>query len=88
MKSSYKSTTVLTSNYFVDPYVKIWMLLRGKRIEKKKTQIIHRTLNPNFHQNFSFNIPMIKLREIQFEITVKDYDRIGRNDTIGKVHKI
>ena len=61
------------------------MLSRGKKVEKKKTEILKRTLNPNFHQSFTFQIPMAKLREVQFEVTVKDYDKVGRNDTIGKV---
>ena len=28
---------------------------------------------------------MNRMRETQLEITVMDYDKIGRNDTIGKV---
>lgn len=61
------------------------MLHNGKKTEKKKTQVIKNTLNPNFDQHFIFGVNMKKLREIQFEITVMDYDSIGRNDTIGKV---
>lgn len=53
---------------------------------KKKTSIKKNTLNPNFHETFHFNVPMSKLRDVQFEITVMDYDTIGRNDTIGKVN--
>ena len=68
--------------------MKIWLLHRGKKIEKKKTAILKNTLNPNFHQNFSFEIPMVKLRDMQFEIAVMDYDLIGRNDTIGKVRVV
>ena len=68
-----------------DPYVKIWLLYRGKRVEKKKTPVIKNTLHPNFSQSFTFQAPMGKLRDIQLEIAVMDYDAIGRNDTIGKV---
>ena len=70
---------------YSDPYVKIWLCSRDKKITKKKTTIIKNTLNPNFNESFSFNLPMSKLRDVQFEITVMDYDTIGRNDTIGKV---
>ena len=54
-------------------------------MEKKKTFTIKRTLNPTFEEEFTFLTPMNKMRETQLEITVMDYDKIGRNDTIGKV---
>ena len=68
-----------------DPYVKIWLIYKGKKVEKKKTYIIKRTLNPIFEEEFTFYTPMNRMRETQLEITVMDYDKIGRNDTIGKV---
>ena len=54
-------------------------------MEKKKTPTIKKTLNPKFGQKFTFQAPMGKLRDIQLEIVVMDKDRLGRNDTIGKV---
>jgi len=69
-----------------DPYVKVWLIYRGKKVEKKKTYIIKKTLNPTFEEEFTFLTPMKKMRETQLEITVMDYDKIGRNDTIGKVY--
>ncbi|XP_026696415.2 synaptotagmin-7 [Ciona intestinalis] len=69
-----------------DPYVKIWLIYRGKRIEKKKTEIHKNNLNPEFQEEFTFNAPMDRLREMQLEITVMDHDIIGRNDTIGKIY--
>lgn len=68
-----------------DPYVKIWQLVRGKRIDKKKTITVKNCLNPNFDEIFTFASPMNTLRETQFEISVMDRDVIGRNEVIGKV---
>jgi len=68
-----------------DPYVKVWLMFRGKRLEKRKTPVVKNSLNPTFDEEFTFTTPMDRLRDVQLEITVMDYDAIGRNDTIGKV---
>lgn len=69
-----------------DPYVKIWHLVRGKRIDKKKTITVKNCLDPNFNETFTFSSPMDRLRETQLEISVMDKDMIGRNEVIGKIY--
>jgi len=81
-----KNLKPMDINGMSDPYVKIWLIYKGKKVEKKKTYIIKRTLNPIFEEEFTFYTPMNRMRETQLEITVMDYDKIGRNDTIGKVY--
>jgi len=39
-----------------DPYVKIALLLNGKRFKKKKTTIKKCTLNPYFNESFGFEV--------------------------------
>ncbi|XP_002740330.1 synaptotagmin-7-like [Saccoglossus kowalevskii] len=68
-----------------DPYVKIWLMYKGRRIEKKKTRIKHRDLNPIFNESFIFNITVDKLMDTTFYVTVMDKDRLSRNETIGGV---
>ncbi|XP_070541608.1 synaptotagmin-7-like [Ptychodera flava] len=68
-----------------DPYVKIWLMYRGKRVEKKKTQIKYRNLNPVFNESFIFNITVDKLMDTSFVVTVTDKDRFARNDLIGGI---
>jgi len=68
-----------------DPYVKVWILHKGQRTEKKKTAVKRSTLNPEFNEQFEFYIPMEKLKDYTLEIIVMDKDRIGRNECIGKV---
>uniref|UniRef100_A0A3B3D4Y4 Synaptotagmin n=1 Tax=Oryzias melastigma TaxID=30732 RepID=A0A3B3D4Y4_ORYME len=61
-----------------DPYVKIHLMQNGKRLKKKKTTIKKNTLNPYYNESFSFE-------KVQVGVTVLDYDKIGKNDAIGKV---
>lgn len=68
-----------------DPYVKIHLLQNGKRLKKKKTTVKKNTLNPYYNESFSFEIPQDQMQKIQAVVTVLDYDKIGKNDAIGKI---
>ncbi|XP_052569382.1 synaptotagmin-7 isoform X4 [Peromyscus californicus insignis] len=69
-----------------DPYVKVWLMYKDKRVEKKKTVTKKRNLNPIFNESFAFDIPTEKLRETTIIITVMDKDKLSRNDVIGKIY--
>ncbi|XP_039767326.1 synaptotagmin-7 isoform X2 [Ornithorhynchus anatinus] len=69
-----------------DPYVKVWLMYKDKRVEKKKTVTMKRNLNPIFNESFIFDIPTEKLRETTIIITVMDKDKLSRNDVIGKIY--
>ncbi|KAI1895885.1 hypothetical protein AGOR_G00111360 [Albula goreensis] len=69
-----------------DPYVKVWLMHKDKRIEKKKTVVMKRCLNPVFNESFPFDVPAHVLRETTIIITVMDKDRLSRNDVIGKIY--
>nr|XP_013226779.1 synaptotagmin-7 isoform X3 [Columba livia] len=71
-----------------DPYVKVWLMYKDKRVEKKKTVVMKRCLNPVFNESFAFDIPTERLRETTIVITVMDKDRLSRNDVIGKVGSV
>lgn len=58
---------------------------KDKRVEKKKTVVMKRCLNPVFNESFPFDVPAHVLRETTIIITVMDKDRLSRNDVIGKV---
>ncbi|BFZ09914.1 hypothetical protein BsWGS_12953 [Bradybaena similaris] len=70
---------------YSDPYVKIWLSYGGTRVEKKKTNIKMRTLNPIYNESFIFDIPWEKIREANLDISVMDFDKVGRNELIGRV---
>ncbi|XP_077084197.1 synaptotagmin-7b [Siphateles boraxobius] len=69
-----------------DPYVKVWLMNKDKRVEKKKTVVMKRCLNPVFNESFPFDVPAHVLRETTIVITVMDKDRLSRNDVIGKIY--
>ncbi|XP_029429649.1 synaptotagmin-2 [Rhinatrema bivittatum] len=68
-----------------DPYVKIHLMQNGKRLKKKKTTVKKKTLNPYFNESFSFEIPFEQIQKVQVVITVLDYDKLGKNEAIGKI---
>jgi synaptotagmin-1 len=68
-----------------DPYVKLSLMMNGKRLKKKKTSIKKCTLNPYYNESFSFEVPFEQIQKVQLVVTVVDYDRIGTSEPIGKV---
>uniref|UniRef100_A0A914HJE5 C2 domain-containing protein n=1 Tax=Globodera rostochiensis TaxID=31243 RepID=A0A914HJE5_GLORO len=68
-----------------DPYVKIYLMAQNKRLEKKKTTIKMKTLNPYYNESFSFEVSPEKLQRVHLHVIVSDYDRVGSNERIGHV---
>jgi len=75
--------TVVTQR--ADPYVKIWLMQSGRRVEKKKTSVLRKTLNPQFDESLVFYVSIEQVRYTSLAIHVMDFDRIGRNEEIGRV---
>jgi Ca2+-dependent lipid-binding protein len=72
-------------NSVTDPYVKIWRIHSGRRMEKKKTTVREKTLNPIFEETLCFHVGLDQIRATSLLVTVMDFDRIGRNEPIGSV---
>ncbi|XP_004596988.2 synaptotagmin-5 [Ochotona princeps] len=68
-----------------DPYVKVHLLQGGKKVRKKKTTIKKNTLSPYYNEAFSFEVPCDQVQKVQVELTVLDYDKLGKNEAIGRV---
>ncbi|KAL5960995.1 Synaptotagmin-1 [Taenia solium] len=68
-----------------DPYVKLSLMLQGRRIKKKKTTIKKCTLNPYYNESFSFDVPFDLIQKVNLIVTVVDYDRVGSSDPIGRI---
>jgi len=45
-----------------DPYVKLSLMLNGKRIKKKKSSVKKCTLNPYFNESFTFEVPFEQIQ--------------------------
>ena len=69
-----------------DPYVRVYMLYNGQRVAKKKTHVKRRSLNPVFNESFLFDVPSGgSLQNISLEFLLLDWDRMTKNEIIGKV---
>ena len=79
------NAVIVTCCGAADPYVKIWLMHDGKKVEKKKTAIKEKTLNPQFNESFIFNCTYDRIRQTSLVISVMDYDRMGRNELIGQI---
>jgi len=77
--------------------VKVLLLYNGQRIGKKKTQVKKKTLNPTFNESFLFDLPPVcctpvpgsagraHLQGIRLQFIVYDWDRVTRNEVIGRL---
>ena len=73
---------IVITFYFLDPYVKIYLLYNDQRIAKKKTHVKKRTLNPVFNESFVFELPHLEegLKNISLEFMLLDWDRVTKNE--------
>ncbi|CAL8105050.1 unnamed protein product [Orchesella dallaii] len=69
-----------------DPFVKVYLLQRGKKVSKKKSSTKRGEKNPIFNEAMIFSIPAHALQTIQLRITVADsLEAEGRAFSIGHV---
>ncbi|XP_066259121.1 synaptotagmin-9-like [Euwallacea similis] len=66
-----------------DPYVKVYLIWRGRKIKKKKTTVRHNTLFPVFNEALVFDVPEENIGEVCLLVKIIDYDRIGQNEIMG-----
>ncbi len=66
-----------------DPYVKVILLINGKKIRKKKTSVLFNTLNPIYNESLEFDFSNEELEHADLIFKVIDYDRVGSNELIG-----
>jgi hypothetical protein len=68
-----------------DPYVKVGIISKGKRLKKKKTSVMKNTLHPVFNESMLFDISQDQIEQVDMVVKVIDYDRVGQNELIGCV---
>ncbi|XP_027881944.1 rabphilin-3A [Xiphophorus couchianus] len=73
----------MDSNGYSDPFVKICLKPDMGKKAKNKTQIKKKTLNPEFNEEFSYEIKHAELAKKTLDVSVWDYDMGKSNDFIG-----
>ncbi|XP_058644500.1 rabphilin-3A isoform X4 [Onychostoma macrolepis] len=73
----------MDSNGYSDPFVKIYLKPDMGKKAKYKTQIKKKTLNPEFNEEFSYEIKHAELAKKTLDVSVWDYDMGKSNDFIG-----
>lgn len=69
-----------------DPYVKVYMLHKQRRLDKWKSTTRKNTLAPVFNEPFEFDITGMDVKDVCLEIFIMDHDRFRKNDVIGIVY--
>ncbi|KAM9302089.1 synaptotagmin-8 [Gastrophryne carolinensis] len=70
---------------FSDPYVKVQLALNKKKWKRKKTGIKKHTLNPYFNEEFTFDVTLEQIQNVDLIISVWDHDKVTKNEQIGKI---
>ncbi|XP_051906655.1 rabphilin-3A isoform X1 [Hippocampus zosterae] len=73
----------MDANGYSDPFVKVCLKPDMGKKGKNKTQIKKKTLNPEFQEEFSYEIKHGELAKKTLDISVWDYDMGKSNDFIG-----
>lgn len=68
-----------------DPYVKVHVIHKGKKVHSWRSSVRKNTLTPIFNEQFQFNLTNMELASIQLNFIVMDYDRFSRDDFMGVV---
>ena len=63
--------------YSTDPYVKVYLLYRGKRVSKWKSSVKKNTLVATFNEPFQFSIESKDINDVKLEFVIMDYDRFS-----------
>ncbi|GLV35762.1 Synaptotagmin beta [Carabus blaptoides fortunei] len=66
----------------IDPFVKVYLLVNGKRAKKKKTAARKANCNPVWNEALSFSLSSANLPNAAVEVCVMD-DLIGSNPLLG-----
>lgn len=61
--------------FLSDPYVKVYLIWKGRKMKKKKTTVRHNTLYPVYNEALVFDVPEDNIGEVSLLVKVIDYDR-------------
>ncbi|WAR08472.1 SYT12-like protein [Mya arenaria] len=68
-----------------DPFVKVYLLQNGKKVNKKKTTVKRGEQNPIFNEAMIFSVPSSALPTVQLRITVAELLPDNKTPSLGHV---
>ena len=72
---------------YLDPYVKVYLMVDEKRSAKKKTSVKKNTICPIYNESFFFDLSPrdITSHDVCLLFLVMDHNPVRQNNVIGKV---
>ena len=71
------------SLYVADPFVRVLLIIDGKKLKRKKTSVRRSSTNPVWNEEMTFNLPADILPKVTLEINVLDHDILGYGEVLG-----
>ncbi|PVD28579.1 hypothetical protein C0Q70_11170 [Pomacea canaliculata] len=65
-------------------FVRVSLMVEGKKVKRKKTSVRRGSVNPVWNEALAFNVPAEVLPKVTLEISVLDHDLIGHGDVLGR----
>ncbi|XP_076445563.1 synaptotagmin-6-like [Babylonia areolata] len=78
-----KDLKMSTTTPSADPFVRVSLMVEGKKVKRKKTSVRRASVNPVWNEALAFNVPAEVLPKVTLEIGVLDHDLIGHGDVLG-----
>ncbi|XP_013099348.1 synaptotagmin-1 [Stomoxys calcitrans] len=67
-----------------DPYIKVVLMVPGKKNKKRKTGVIRNTINPVYNEALTFDVNKEALKNATLELTVVHDGLLGSNEVLGR----
>ncbi|BFZ09576.1 hypothetical protein BsWGS_12614 [Bradybaena similaris] len=67
-----------------DPFVRVSLIVDGRKIKRKKTSVKRGSINPVWNEALSFNVPAEVLPKVALEVSVLDHDLLGHGEMLGR----
>ena len=82
----YSSSSLFHLLAYTDPYVKVNLFHRSKRVAKWRSPVKKHTLVPVFNEPFQFDVFGLETTELAMDVIVMEYDRFSHDQVVGVVH--
>lgn len=79
-----KDLKLSTAAPSADPFVRVCLMVEGKKVKRKKTSVRRGSVNPVWNEGLAFNVPAEILPKVSLEVCVQDHDLLGHGELLGR----